>query len=179
MVYFTVTSQWALGRLNSPASELLAQPFVQSQIKENIKALHRWSLWGESIAGIPSQRASNTENVSIWWRHHNNSDVLGKHLMRYINVIITTMASQITSLTVVYSIVYSGADQRKHQNSASLAFVQGIHHWQHKNCVHLVKAAVGPSYGTIVTKNSRIVAASDQYRQLYKHTQVATYGPYS
>ena len=39
----------------------------------------------------------------------------------------TTMASQITSLTVVYSIVYSDADQRKHQSSASLAFVRGIH----------------------------------------------------
>ena len=35
--------------------------------------------------------------------------------------------SQITSLTVVYSIVYSDADQRKHQSSASLAFVRGIH----------------------------------------------------
>ena len=39
----------------------------------------------------------------------------------------TTMASQITSLTVVYSIVYSHANQRKHQSSASLAFVWGIH----------------------------------------------------
>ena len=37
------------------------------------------------------------------------------------------MASQITSLTIVYSIVYSGTDQRKHQSSASLAFVRGIH----------------------------------------------------
>ena len=37
------------------------------------------------------------------------------------------MASQITSLTVVYSIAYSDADQRKHQSSASLAFVRGIH----------------------------------------------------
>ena len=37
------------------------------------------------------------------------------------------MASQINSLTIVYSTVYSGADQRKHQSSASLAFVQGIH----------------------------------------------------
>ena len=36
-------------------------------------------------------------------------------------------ASQITSLTIVYSAVYSGADQRKHQSSASLAFVRGIH----------------------------------------------------
>ena len=38
-----------------------------------------------------------------------------------------SMASQITSLAIVYSAVYSGADQRKHQSSASLAFVRGIH----------------------------------------------------
>ena len=37
------------------------------------------------------------------------------------------MASQITSLTIVYSTVYSGADQRKHQSSAPLALVRGIH----------------------------------------------------
>ena len=37
------------------------------------------------------------------------------------------IASQITSLTIVYSIVYSDADQRKHQSSVSLAFVLGIH----------------------------------------------------
>ena len=37
------------------------------------------------------------------------------------------MASQITSLTIVYSTVYSGADQRKLQSSASLAFVREIH----------------------------------------------------
>ena len=38
-----------------------------------------------------------------------------------------TMASQITSLTIVYWNVYSGADKRKHQSSASLAFVREIH----------------------------------------------------
>ena len=43
------------------------------------------------------------------------------------DVIMSTTASQITSLTIVYSTVYSGADQRKHQSSASLAFVRGIH----------------------------------------------------
>ena len=43
------------------------------------------------------------------------------------DVIIGAMASQITSLTIVYSTVYPGADQSKHQNSASLVFVMGIH----------------------------------------------------
>ena len=37
-----------------------------------------------------------------------------------------TMASDITSLAIVYLSVKSGADQRKHQSSASLAFVRGI-----------------------------------------------------
>ena len=45
----------------------------------------------------------------------------------YNGVIMGAIASQITSLTIVYSIVYSEANQRKHQSSASLAFVQGIH----------------------------------------------------
>ena len=49
--------------------------------------------------------------------------------IHYNDVIMSPMASQITSLTNVYSIVYSGANQRKHQSSASLAFVRGIHRW--------------------------------------------------
>ena len=47
--------------------------------------------------------------------------------MHYDDVIMSAMASQITSLAFVYSAVYSGTDQRKHQSSASLAFVWGIH----------------------------------------------------
>ena len=45
----------------------------------------------------------------------------------YNDVILSMIASQITSLTIVYSTIYSGADQRKHQSSASLPFVQEIH----------------------------------------------------
>ena len=43
------------------------------------------------------------------------------------DVIMSTIASLITSLTIVYSTVYSDADQRKHQSPAPLAFVRGIH----------------------------------------------------
>ena len=45
----------------------------------------------------------------------------------YNDVKMSAMASQITSLTNVCSTGYSGADQGKHQSSASLAFMQGIH----------------------------------------------------
>ena len=49
--------------------------------------------------------------------------------VHYNDVIMGTMASHVTSLTIVYTTVNSGADQRKHQSSASLAFVWGIHWW--------------------------------------------------
>ena len=49
--------------------------------------------------------------------------------LHYDDVTMSVMASQITSFTIVYSTVYSDPDQRKHQSSASLAFVQGIHRW--------------------------------------------------
>ena len=45
----------------------------------------------------------------------------------YDDVIMSAIASQITSLTIVYSTIYPSADQSKHQSSASLAFVWGIH----------------------------------------------------
>ena len=44
-------------------------------------------------------------------------------LVHHYDIIMGTNASQITSLAVVYSTVYSGADQRKHKSSASLALL--------------------------------------------------------
>ena len=49
--------------------------------------------------------------------------------LHYDDVIMNSIASHITSLTTVYSNVHSGANQRKHQSSASLAFVWEIHRW--------------------------------------------------
>ena len=49
------------------------------------------------------------------------------HPYHYCDAIMSAMASQITSITIVYSNVYSGTDQRKHQSSASLACVREIH----------------------------------------------------
>ena len=66
-----------------------------------------------------------------------------------------TIASQITSLTIVYSSVYSGADQRKPQSSASLAFmwrvprgpVNSPHKWP-------VTLKMFPFYNVIMYKNN-------------------------
>ena len=61
-----------------------------------------------------------TKSCSLW-RGYRVSPI------HYGDVIVGAMASQITSLTIVYSTVYSDAGQRKHQSSASLAFVREIH----------------------------------------------------
>ena len=66
------------------------------------------------------------------FQHYHRTD-------HYNDVIMSAMASQITSLTIVYSTVYSGTDQTKHQSTASLAFMRGIHRWpvnsRHKGTV--------------------------------------------
>ena len=84
-----------------------------------------------------------------------------------------TMASQITSVSIVYSTVCSGTDQRKHQSSLSLAFVRGIprDRWiprtigqEHGKCIHLITsswsyAAILPVCDSNSTDRRPLVAA--------------------
>ena len=59
----------------------------------------------------------------------------------YDYVTMRAMASQITSLTIVYSTDFSGTDERKHQSTASLAFVRGIHRWPVNSQTQMVSKA--------------------------------------
>ena len=62
------------------------------------------------------------------WRPHRWLVSIGSTCsVHYNDVKMNVMTSQVAGLTIVYSTVYSGADERKHQNSLSLAFVRGIH----------------------------------------------------
>ena len=66
--------------------------------------------------------------ADVWvFNKHELAHIGGKDIVHYGDVTMGAIASQITSITIVYSTVYSDADQRKHQSSASLAFVWGIH----------------------------------------------------
>ena len=69
----------------------------------------------DALATCVARISSSTILIMLNRQVHYNDGIMG------------AIASQITSLTTVYSIVYSDADQRKHQSSASLAFVRGIH----------------------------------------------------
>ena len=70
-----------------------------------------WKAWLNSV-------------TSVWFHKH------------YDDVIMSAMASQITGVSIVYSSVCSGADQRKYQRSVFLTFVSGIHRWPEKNSPH-------------------------------------------
>ena len=71
--------------------------------------------------------AIHTDNLAQKYRFESYSMAQSltahKDFFHCSDVIMGAMASQITSLTIVYSTVYSDAGQRKHQSSASLAFV--------------------------------------------------------
>ena len=66
-------------------------------------------------------KADQEMAIFFFWRYYTLL------ILDYDDVRMGAIASQITSLTIVYSIVYSDVDQRKHQSSPSLAFVRGIH----------------------------------------------------
>ena len=107
----------------------------RSKKTSKLRVTGLWEVNSLGTGEFPAQMASNAANVSIWWRLHvvwsQTMVALGLVLAvicRYdSNVIIITMTSQITCVLIVYSTVWSGTDQRKHQSSGSLAFVRGIH----------------------------------------------------
>ena len=62
-----------------------------------------------------------------WWKF--SVSLQGGDESNYSDVIMSAMMLRITGASIVCSTVGSGADERKHQSSASLAFVFGIHRW--------------------------------------------------
>ena len=81
------------------------------------------------IGGVTSQNVIRIQKILpchdvITWLINDTSTNKVTH---WNDVIMSSIASKITSLMFVYPTVYSGADQRKHQSSASLAFVREIH----------------------------------------------------
>ena len=107
-IFFT-GSPWSLSHPG-----VFVQQLAQANHNENIVLALLWE-----FCGFPLK--------DKWWVKHFH--VMMPSWDHYNDVIMSALASQITSLTIVYSTIYSDADQRKHQSSASLAFAQGIHQW--------------------------------------------------
>ena len=121
---------------------------MMMSLNENILRI-TGPLWAEFAGEFPSQRPV-TRNFDVFFDLRLNKRLskpsrveynicvhifnMIQHVMltlinlyHYNDVIMGTIASQITSVSSVYSTVSTGTDQRKHPSSASLAFVRGIH----------------------------------------------------
>ena len=80
-----------------------------------------------NYTGFPFTYRLTGSGIRVWLIDFIHINVWYLYMIHYCDVIMGEVASQITSLTIVYSNVYSDADQRKHHSSASLAFVPEIH----------------------------------------------------
>ena len=92
----------------------------------------------------------NRHQENIWtWSHvysprhgirvksgdHSCMKVTTAFLSDYSNVIMSAMASEITGISIAYTTVCSGTDEKEYQSFTSLDFVRGIH-WWHVNSLH-------------------------------------------
>ena len=106
-----------------------------------------------------------------------NLDFFGTiQLSHYSDLIMGTIASEITSLTIVYSTVYSVADQSKPQSSSSLAFMQGIHrrpvNYPHKRPVTW---KMFPFHDVIMLANKRAYVASGWSHIITKSPSISSH----
>ena len=94
----------------------------------------RWDRSWQDWAGLCSWELSVLDFIfivlgrvkNVWFRPFTHSVVTVVYGNHYSDAIMSTVAFQITGVSIVCSAVCSGADQREHQSSASLAFVRGI-----------------------------------------------------
>ena len=100
----------------------MAQNIRRMMVKQTLSVCRWVSYWVWPIIMPTIVRRRNISFVKIIHL------LVGLYMLvisHYCDVIMGVMASLITSLTIVYSTVHSGADQ----SSASLAFVRLIHRW--------------------------------------------------
>ena len=104
-------------------SSIKWQPFIYSYINTHIKYKTKEWVSKRLRKGWknPELGSQTTDQFS--------SNVLYNIAIYYSDVIMREVASQIAGVLIVCSTVCSGADQRKHQSSASLDFVRGINRW--------------------------------------------------
>ena len=96
--------------------------FIQENSSENVVCEMAAILFREGFVNAPRSAV----NRGPWGQ---KSRMECRSNAYYSDVIMNTIASQITGVSIVYSTVCSGADQRNYQSSTSLAFVRGIHRW--------------------------------------------------
>ena len=113
------------------------------------------------IRCAPNSTRSRRIEVRCKWDEHRQQVLIS---LWHSDIIMGTMTFQITSFTIVYSIVYSSVDQRKQKSCASLDFVRGIQRWP-MNSPHkrLVTRKMFPFDNVIMCYSLHIMAVYHAY----------------
>ena len=103
--------------------------FDPNKSKTNLHAVHIISICKR--LGPMEETEMQPMHAANWWQTAATRPAGSGYYYRlhYSDVKLSAAASPITGFSIVCSTVSSGADQRKHQSSASLAVVRGIHRW--------------------------------------------------
>ena len=112
MVQMTTFQHWFIMAWRPPGDKPLSEPMTISLLTYICVTLHQWVKFARLLF------------MAVY--HYSGTNT-NRGYLHYNDVTMVTIASLITSLTIVHSTVYLDADQKIHQSSASLAFVQGIH----------------------------------------------------
>ena len=118
---------------------------------------------------IPNPAASERWKLGTEVTHHIERATRHAH---YGDVTMGAMASQITCVSIVYLGVCSGTDQRKHQSSASLAFVRGIHRRpvnSPQKASNAENVSIWWRYHENTTKAARSKQNMNRYRAYYEN----------
>ena len=124
-IIWTNVGMLSIGPLGTKLSEILIAIHLFSFKKMHLKmSSGKWRPCCLGLKVFYGMPLSDMNNVANSWQ---GTAAPCNFVLQW--RIMSTMASQITSVSIVFSIVCSGTDQRKHRSSASLAFVLGIHRW--------------------------------------------------
>ena len=123
--------------VNILATTMLTRLRQYFHINHSTYYMSRVATTGNTLGFLLTSSSSHSDNAVCWsWFWWDLSIATARYAHVNVNfafhcydVIMSAMASQITSPAIIYSSVYSGADQRKHQSSVSLGFVRGIRRW--------------------------------------------------
>ena len=113
-------------------------PLACSKFYDDVIKWKHFSRYWPFVRGI--QRSPVAFIMTLLWcqifeapRQQYHKKSYNMEYLHYSDLIMSTIASKTIGVLIVYSTVCSGADQRKHQSSASLALVRGLHRWPVKS----------------------------------------------
>ena len=132
-VFLALTHQYRLANLQSPSKFLFLNKAHMDGDAPNFQACFTFTLHIHVIF-LMMNKSSSLELYFLcygisWWGIHVQSTCFQDIISHYSDVMISMMASQITSVLIVNSTICSSANQRKYQISASLTSVRGINRW--------------------------------------------------